>query len=1202
MDNESYLIDTSDMFTPDEFKKESGWEISGGDSDSDLSGITDSDSLDTDSMVDSIESDSESNEVVKRAFARNKEIEKRMLEDKTFPSPSDEDFQRKLYEKRDFSLHSYPHREIKKTYKEIKEYRDNICSPPSFKLSEHQSLLSNFINPNTPYRGVLVFHGTGSGKTCAAVAIAEKFKPMVEKYGTKIHVLVPGPLLKQNFLDEIIHCTAETYLKIFQDKNSVVSEEDKNRIKRYAINAINQYYRIMTYRSFYKKVLGEKIREKTLTKGNVIKTSARKTDTGEYERETSIDRIHNLDNTVLIMDEAHTATAKEYGNAIRKIIDNSKQLKIVELTATPMKNLADDIVELLNYLRPKNSQIERDKIFTAERGSTMKFKPGGREYLRKMCRGYVSYLRGADPLTYAERIDKGEIPPHLDFTKVIRCYMNPFQLKTYERLRGESLDSLERRSEAVANFVFPYIPKDREGSKSTELEGISGIDGINQVKSQIKSIGGVVCKKIADTILKDQKIDDPSTLLYLTDGSKTLTGDIFAEKYLKYFSTKFHQALLDISQIAYGKGGTGLAFIYSNLVRCGIELFREVMLRNGFLEFNENSSSYVIENHTRCYFCEHAYGAHVSSKDLYTSDGKPIPRHRFYPAAFVMVTGGSEDNKNEQVSEETSRMLKKVFNNMNNKDGKYLKFVLGSKVMNEGYTLRNIKQIHILDVHFNLARVDQAIGRGIRWCVHYSVMNEENPFPKVDVYKYAISLKDGISSEEELYMKAEQKYRLIKEVERIIEEESIDCPLNYSGNIFPEELEKYGDCGTKEKPCPAICGYMSCKFKCSDKLLNSKYYDPTRGIYKKVEKSDLDYSTYDTTLADEEITYAKDKIKEMYKFNHVYVLDQIMSYVKKSIPKNKVELFDDFYVYQALNHLLPVTNNDFNNFKDTIVDKFNRPGYLIYRKNFYIFSPFDENETLPMYYRRNYVSNVYNKIGLENYIKHTSGIDISDDENDMTDGAKKRLIERKDYHFDQVRDYYDNRHENKWVGIIVQKKNPKSLTDLDEFNVRKAMPKNLNKKRESGVPTWFGAVCAVAKDKDTLMDISKSLNLKADKTDQREKICELIRERLIDLEKYGTSNDKNKATYLIVPSNHPSFPFPLNLEDRCKHVINTIKKETRSSPMIDIAVSSTKGGKYADVKYIQYMISFGEEMDKFKDVMMANGGVKKGDKWIIHIF
>ncbi len=61
--------------------------------------------------------------------------------------------------------------------------------------------------------------------------------------------------------------------KKFQDKTVVVSEYDQNKIKKNAINMIMTYYRIMSYRSFYKKVLGEKIREKVIT-GNKIKVSS----------------------------------------------------------------------------------------------------------------------------------------------------------------------------------------------------------------------------------------------------------------------------------------------------------------------------------------------------------------------------------------------------------------------------------------------------------------------------------------------------------------------------------------------------------------------------------------------------------------------------------------------------------------------------------------------------------------------------------------------------------------------------------------------------------------------------------------------------------------------------------------------------------------------------------------------------------------
>jgi ERCC4-related helicase len=64
---------------------------------------------------------------------------------------------------------------------------------------------------------------------------------------------------------------------------------------------------------------------------------------------------HNLNNSIIIVDEAHNLTGNTRGEALMKIIRNSTNLKLLLLTATPMKNLGDDIVELLNFLRPEDS-------------------------------------------------------------------------------------------------------------------------------------------------------------------------------------------------------------------------------------------------------------------------------------------------------------------------------------------------------------------------------------------------------------------------------------------------------------------------------------------------------------------------------------------------------------------------------------------------------------------------------------------------------------------------------------------------------------------------------------------------------------------------------------------------------------------------------------------------------------------------------
>ena len=703
------------------------------------------------------------------------ELGERMLEDHTYPSPTQENFQEAIYVKRDYYIHAIPYRGIIDPSERVNAFRE-MCKP-EFRLTESQVLLSNFINPNTPYRGLLIYWGTGVGKTASSVAIAEKFKPMVEKYGMRIHVLVPGPLNKINFLNEIIKSTGEQYLKTYQDKTLVINEAEEAKIRKNAMNIINQYYRIMSYRSFFKKVLGEKIKEKVVS-GDKIKVFSRKTETGEYERDISVDRIYNLDNTLLIVDEAHNLTGNDQGHAVKKIIETSKNLRVVLLTATPMKNLADDIVELLNYIRPVNHPIQRDKIFTSQHGHLMEFKPGGKEYLKNMCRGYVSYLRGADPLTFAERVDMGEIPPGLSFTKVTRCYMLPFQKVTYERVVETQDDSLDRNSEAVANFVFPGLPKDKT---SKGVQGYYGTEGISEMRNQLKSNADAVCRRIASTILADYDIKDIPSLMYLTENNKIISGDIFKEEYLKHFSIKFYTSLKQINDCVYGKRGTGLIFAYSNFVKVGVEVFQEVLLKNGYLEYQENISSYSIRSDTRCYFCDHRYANHGSLPPS-------IPKHDFYPAAYISVTGKTDETA-EQIPEEKHRLIKSVFNNIENKDGKYVKVVIGSRVMGEGITLRNIKEIHILDVHYHLGKVDQVIGRGIRLCTHSDKINENQPYAIVEVYKYVVSIEEGLSTEEQLYKKAEQKYRLIKETERILQEEAIDCPLNMAGNIFPEELD-----------------------------------------------------------------------------------------------------------------------------------------------------------------------------------------------------------------------------------------------------------------------------------------------------------------------------------------------------------------------------------------------------------------------------
>lgn len=1068
----------------------------------------------------------------------------------TYPSPNENDFQNKIYQKREFYYHKIPYRDVLTKYSDIKEYRDNICAR-DFRLHEHQSFLSNFINPDTPYKGLLIFHGTGTGKTCAAITIAEKFKPMVEKYNTKIYVLVSGPLIKENWKSELLKCTGETYMK-FEDKNTYINQTNEKQNKKNAINLALQYYKFMSYRSFYRKVLGEKIQEK-ITKNNKVKKAYRKTDEGEYERDVAVDKIYNLDNTIIIVDEAHNLTGNDHGEALKKIIDNSKNLKVLLLSATPMKNLADDIIGLLNFIRPKNDKILREKIFNSNKNYLMDLKNDGLNYLKKMSRGYVSYLRGADPLTFAERIDKGEIPEGLIFTRVIRCKMLKFQLETYLNAVKDMDDALDKRSEAVANFVFPGLSEDRK-----KISGYYGRVGISILRNQLKTNYDLINKKIGNDII-EKKTDD-SDFMYLAENGKTITGKILKLEHLKYFSIKFYTVLKKLQKLIQGVKGPGTAFIYSNLVKVGIDLFQEILIQNGYLEYQENYSNYSIRQETVCYYCGDTFNSHQK-----TDKHKD---HKFYPSTFIPVTGKSEENT-DRIPEEKQKILNNVFNNIENKEGKLIKFVLGSKVMNEGITLANVREVHILDVHYNLGKVDQVIGRAIRHCKHYNVTNDQNRYPKVNIYKYVISIDNQLTTEEELYKKAELKYLLIKKVERAIKENSIDCPLFRHGNIFPEELIKYKNCGTKDNPCPAVCDYMQCDFKCEDPNLNKMFFDSNNNKYKQISKENLDYTTFTNSLARNEIDYAKSKIKDMYKTKYNYTLDQIVSYIFKSYNKEKQQLFDDTFVYKALDELIPIDENDFNNFKDTILDKFNKPGYLIQRDKYYIFQPFDQNEDVPMYYRSTFNNPLLHKLSLYKYMKNTDIYKLYKGKQIENTNKSNNVKDSYTYDFESVQDYYDNRKEFSIVGIIDKELSRKKIYRADEikdvFKIRNKRNKILEKKRGTGIPSLKGAVCGTSKSKEYLIGIAKKVgvnNIK--KNDTRTNVCKLIKEKLLYLEKYSTGKDK--FTYIMIPKNHPLYQFPYNLEDRIEYIKEQINNSIKFK--LDLSIDKQIDKKTKLLSYI----------------------------------
>ena len=112
-----------------------------------------------------------------------------------YPNIIDKNFFKKLSSKKEFW-----NTKMKPTTEQTME--EACKSSIGFYLLNQQIFLKEYLSLNTPYNGILLFHGVGVGKTCAAITIAEGFKNFVHKMGKKIIILV-SPNIRDNFYEKL---------------------------------------------------------------------------------------------------------------------------------------------------------------------------------------------------------------------------------------------------------------------------------------------------------------------------------------------------------------------------------------------------------------------------------------------------------------------------------------------------------------------------------------------------------------------------------------------------------------------------------------------------------------------------------------------------------------------------------------------------------------------------------------------------------------------------------------------------------------------------------------------------------------------------------------------------------------------------------------------------------------------------------------
>ena len=436
--------------------------------------------------------------------------------------------------------------------KELTENTDNIScdtigqTGTDFSLLTHQKIVRDYMNLYTPYRGLLLYHGLGSGKTCTSIAIAEGMK------NTKRVIILTPASLRANYMEELKKCGDLLYkrnqywewintinnLSLQRTISALLSLPEEFIAKHGGAFFVNvkEKSNYDTLDDIKKKILEEQLNEMIKQKYRFINYNGLRS--RRLAEMTSNFTRNIFDDAVVIIDEAH--------NLISRIVNKLKKEKAVpedekrkkkegakdEKDAKDAKegvgddenlfgehtplNLATKLYYML--LRAKNARI----ILLS--GTPVINYPNEFAIMFNILRGYIKTWKIPLVIKTTEKVDKQSLQTlllgeksldYLDYSptsKTLTITRNPFGFKN--KVKKES------GYQGVSN-----VKKDEIGDAVMDTEFTSDDDFERKIISILKRSGAIdVVPQGIQVINKKALPDDLNTFLnmYINDSDKKL--------------------------------------------------------------------------------------------------------------------------------------------------------------------------------------------------------------------------------------------------------------------------------------------------------------------------------------------------------------------------------------------------------------------------------------------------------------------------------------------------------------------------------------------------------------------------------------------------------------------------------------------------------------------------------------------------------
>ena len=813
----------------------------------------------------------------------------------------------------------------------------------------------------------------------------------------KLQLFDERKLVEINGIWTIQGCIGNKLLKEINPTNMKMSRE---KIITSIKHLINQYYIFLGYIQFANYIIKTMTGTQSQNVANRKKEEKSMIHIAKEEKkidEKAIQRLqHEFNDRLIIIDEIHnirkTSNNLETKNHLvatnlEILVHYAKNMRLLLLSATPMYNTYTEIVWLLNLMNinDRRGKIEIGNVFDQEGN----FKKGGEELLIRKATGYVSFVRGENPYTFPYRVypsifDKDHSFKHLEYPtyqmnlkkikhedkiKHLDLYVSPLSNcsycgscqwccyqyilynithrnntiqrkgKTIQMLPFKELDSIGYNTLIlpIESLIISYPPFGKN-NKDNFHKLMTHISTVYSNTKPSETFSPSLKESTSSIEIDDDHVEDvgdlaspmPQNVGTWVDPN-ILTGKMGFERIMRFEEnkdTKHHYEYIDesigriYSREHIGKysikiktildnmeHAEGIILIYSSFIDGGIIPMALALEESGYVGYNHN----LFKEPTP-----------EMKKRLHRKD----PLYK-----YCMITGDGKLSPNNDA-------VIKVLTNVDNKKGDKIKVVLISKAGSEGVDFKFIRQIHILDPWYNMNRIEQVIGRGVRNLSHKDIEFEKR---NVCIFLHAVLFDDSIESADlYIYRVAEYKAIQIGKITRLLKETAIDCIINHEQTNFTQQNIKanmhsnitqivssgktISDFQIGDAPFSHFCDYMaSCNYNCRPN--------------KEISDEEVNEDTYDESFIHINSEKIIKRIRMLFKEAFFYKKDNLIRSIRAVKPYSYVQ------IYSALTNLI----EDENEF---ITDKYDRNGKLVNIGDYYLFQPVEITDKNISIYQR----------------------------------------------------------------------------------------------------------------------------------------------------------------------------------------------------------------------------------------------------------